>query len=530
MKKVKQVVLGVVLVFLVFNCKAKATEKEWEKIPGLLLDLETVVIGSKNKNVVLVGGRDGVARSDDGGRNWEYGQGISGLKGKVLRILAHPQNQNTFYAVGDSGFYVSLDEGNNWKRVFTITAKNDSCYSAVVLRDRILLGTKKGLFVTRGNSWLWQRVSGKLGDSPIFVLANLPGDPNFVFSLTDTGLFRSQDKGESWSQIFVVHKTDEGVKASEAEEYLPENEEKGFRLNFIQVDPNSPNRVYLATSSGVYKSDDRGDSWSRIITSGLIQQDVKKILVAADSQLFTVTKAGIFGLGRGHWQELSLGLFAQIKDIVDDDGGNIYAATDKGLFRTKFSTALNKDFCFGSIAKYSEAEPSIQQVQQAAIEYAEVQPEKIILWRKLAAKKALLPRLEIGMDIERDRTVSSSIWGTYGSNGASGKYFVGPDDTTRYRNNNWKVSLTWELSDLIWNNEQTSIDVRSRLMVELRDEIVNEVTKLYFERLRVKIELDNLTLAEKKKISEKALRLKELEAYIDGLTGGFFSRNCNKNL
>jgi hypothetical protein len=82
---------------------------------------------------------------------------------------------------------------------------------------------------------------------------------------------------------------------------------------------------------------------------------------------------------------------------------------------------------------------------------------------------------------------------------------------------------------LIWSEDQTSIDVRSRLMVQLRDDVLDEVTKLYFERLRVKMELDNLSFTERKKISEKELRLKELTAYLDGLTGGFFSAQLEKN-
>jgi hypothetical protein len=29
----------------------------------------------------------------------------------------------------------------------------------------------------------------------------------------------------------------------------------------------------------------------------------------------------------------------------------------------------------------------------------------------------------------------------------------------------WNVSLSWDLGELIWNGDQTSIDVRSKLMV-----------------------------------------------------------------
>jgi len=79
---------------------------------------------------------------------------------------------------------------------------------------------------------------------------------------------------------------------------------------------------------------------------------------------------------------------------------------------------------------------------------------------------------------------------------------------------------------LFWSEAQTSIDVRSRLMVELRDDILDEVTKLYFERLRVKMEFDSLSIEDRKKRFEKELKLRELAAILDGLTGGYFSRQC----
>jgi hypothetical protein len=60
-------------------------------------------------------------------------------------------------------------------------------------------------------------------------------------------------------------------------------------------------------------------------------------------------------------------------------------------------------------------------------------------------------------------------------------------------------------------------------MVQLRDDILDKVTKLYFERMRVRMELDNLSFEDRRKRSEKELRLKELTAYLDALTGGYFS-------
>jgi len=178
------------------------------------------------------------------------------------------------------------------------------------------------------------------------------------------------------------------------------------------------------------------------------------------------------------------------------------------------------------LTEYSKDEPGIQEVQKAAIKYAEVDPEKIMRWRKQAAKRALLPHLTVGIDRDNNRTVANSIWG---SSTSGGSYYIGPDDETKYNNKNWGISLTWELGDLIFSDDQTNIDVRSRLMVELRNDVLDEVNKIYFERIRVKMELDNLTIEDRKKRFEKELRVRELTASIDALTGGYFSRSVKLN-
>jgi len=90
------------------------------------------------------------------------------------------------------------------------------------------------------------------------------------------------------------------------------------------------------------------------------------------------------------------------------------------------------------------------------------------------------------------------------------------------------LSLKWDVGDLIFNGDQTSIDVRSRLMVQLRDDILNEVTRLYFELKRLRLELTGADILEGNSRIEKELRAQELEASIDGLTGGFFSRSLDK--
>lgn len=60
-------------------------------------------------------------------------------------------------------------------------------------------------------------------------------------------------------------------------------------------------------------------------------------------------------------------------------------------------------------------------------------------------------------------------------------------------------------------------------MVQLRDDIVNEVTRTYFERRRIQVGLLVSPAKDDHVLLEKELRIQELTALIDGLTGGYFS-------
>ena len=190
-----------------------------------------------------------------------------------------------------------------------------------------------------------------------------------------------------------------------------------------------------------------------------------------------------------------------------DKEENLYLAADKGLYvffqeeRKKLALRLDNPRLI-----LSTPELSIQDIQKEAIKYAEVYPEKISNWRKQARIKALIPELSL----DYDKTVTTALGASYD------RVQVGPRD--------WGLNLKWDLGDLIFSAEQTSIDVRSRLMVQLRDDILNEVTRLYFEYKRLQWELAENTPNTKAK-KEKELRLEELIALIDGLTNGRLSRS-----
>jgi hypothetical protein len=86
------------------------------------------------------------------------------------------------------------------------------------------------------------------------------------------------------------------------------------------------------------------------------------------------------------------------------------------------------------------------------------------------------------------------------------------------------LQLTWELSRLADPGQALSISRERRQLIELRDQVLERVNRLYFERLRLLARLSALTPEQREEQGELELRVDELAAHLDAWTGGMFSK------
>ncbi len=197
-------------------------------------------------------------------------------------------------------------------------------------------------------------------------------------------------------------------------------------------------------------------------------------------------------------------------------------AQEKSTVTVDVKPSEGKKATVKDVLEYFADEPTIQEVQAAAVKYAQVHPDKIRKWRKRARYKAWLPEVSVDIEEERDRAVRwyRSASGT----GEPGYHEMGPHTFDR----KWSAGLDWDLSDLVWNREQYDIEYRSQQMVNLRNDVLDEVTRTYFERRRLQIELLLSPPEDMKERMEQELRIQELAGYIDAYTGGYFSRKLKE--
>jgi hypothetical protein len=87
-----------------------------------------------------------------------------------------------------------------------------------------------------------------------------------------------------------------------------------------------------------------------------------------------------------------------------------------------------------------------------------------------------------------------------------------------------EVEVQWDLSKLIFNPDKLKVSKEISNLVELREEVLTTVNKLYFARRRLQVEVLINPPRTLRQAVHSSLRVDSLTADLDALTGGWFSR------
>ena len=426
-------------------------------------------------------------------------------------IAVDPENPDTLYIGTDRHLHKSSDSGSIWSTVFTCSGEGKGINDIFISSDSVLyIATKNGLYRSSDFGKDWQRIhAGKTSDKRNIKSVAVTDDKKYFYLLLNTGLYEIADNDLLWRKIYPGSDIREQTNGEEEDA----STDDVIVLKKIALD--KKNNLYLSTSKGIFKSSDQGKNWERLNETGLSNHDINFCLVSKidSNKIYAATEGGFFRYlnNEKKWSNIYSGLIAAEIQSLSFNSKNedfLLCLADNSIYKT----VAKKDSLERLYSSFAN-EPSIRAVQEMAVAYAEVHPDKINKWRKGTRLRGLLPKVTFGID--------QSVSDTYEIYTSSTKsyYLIGPHDHT----DGWDLNFTWDLGDLIYNEHQTSIDVRSKLMVQLREDILNEVTRLYFERRRLQIELASSKPATQTQAIEKELRLQELTASIDAFTGGAFS-------
>ena len=261
---------------------------------------------------------DGVYKSMDGGVTWAY----LGLKGTshIGRIVVHPTDPNTVYvaAQGDlwgpnkeRGVYKSTDGGATWTQTLYVnedTGANDIAidpqspnilYATMYQHRRTVFGYNgggpgSGIYRSIDGGAHWSKLTHGLpahGDLGRCALDIYRKNPNIVYAEvqheTLGGVYRSEDKGETWtrmsdtdprpsyfSQIRVDPNSDLRIWLGGVNIYFSEDGGKTFVQNrfervhsdvhAIWIDPANSDHLVIGNDGGVWVTRDSGRAWAHL--------------------------------------------------------------------------------------------------------------------------------------------------------------------------------------------------------------------------------------------------------------------------
>ncbi|WOO42726.1 hypothetical protein [Rubellicoccus peritrichatus] len=202
--------------------------QEWENLnPGAGGQIQQISIDPNvSGRVYYASDMEGNYVSNDSGETWEYtGRDLSSSDNMV--IVVEPGNSNRIYAgLNYSGIDISDDGGATWTNV---DAMNKEPIGEIAIDPK----NSDIIFAGPNSRMRWTKApAAKAG------FRNDPWGKRIVY--------RSKDRGETWEAI----------------EYAKGD---GRRDTFdIRFSPESSDTIFIGGLSGVYRSDDGGDSWKPV--------------------------------------------------------------------------------------------------------------------------------------------------------------------------------------------------------------------------------------------------------------------------
>jgi photosystem II stability/assembly factor-like uncharacterized protein len=248
---------------------------------------------------------DAVYKSYDGGQRWvsqRAGLDDVTISSVVNQFVFDPADNQHLFAATTMGVFETKNAGDNWTKrmdgmkevLMVVTLGLDSTRPGI-----LYAGTSGGVYKSVDQAGHWEKVNNGLVSPAIIkssralnVTATLvdPHEPDTVYAATLEGLYKSTDAATSWVRIgqslqdqmlfsMVVDRTRKGVIYLGGREGIHRSEDGGttwvtlnkglatLNVRSLVQSQTDAKLFYLGTNgSGLYKSEDRGETWESVPT------------------------------------------------------------------------------------------------------------------------------------------------------------------------------------------------------------------------------------------------------------------------
>ena len=169
----------------------------------------------------------------------------------------------------------------------------------------------------------------------------------------------------------------------------------------------------------------------------------------------------------------------------------------------------------------AQGEPTVQAVHKVALQYAALHPEIFKGMRKRSRVQAVLPQLTVRVtsDIDQEDRALTRFDETNS---------LVPQNISATETNGNDLQLyaeaRWKLNESVFNYQETAVMRENRYSAKERQKLLQTVTQVYFERKRALVKLKPSRPGSEAEALAK-LKIAQIEAELDALTGGWFTKN-----
>ncbi len=179
------------------------------------------------------------------------------------------------------GFLYSVDGGHHWRRATPLGEGRRAGTVAAVhpqVTNRVIFGHPNGIHVGEYErtgdilEWSWTDHTGKAGGY-IWDIDFAPSDPDVVYAVSTSGLYRSLDGGLTWDEV---------------------GRHGALFMKTLAVDPLDPDRVYIGSGKGLYVSSDGGSHLTDVTGNIAPELEVQAVAIAkGDAHVYYCNLYGV---------------------------------------------------------------------------------------------------------------------------------------------------------------------------------------------------------------------------------------------
>ena len=309
--------------------KSTDSGKSWRLIKSGMIDdsdVFAVTINPRNAEHIIASACSGIYESFNGGEKWAKIQGIPAQSRRTRDIVQHPSVPGTVYAATTEGFWMTTNGGKSWAlttqrslEINSIAVHPDEPNRVYIATNNygVMVSTDGGKNFTQTNDNFTSRFTYSV--TPDIAQANRLYATTHNTASSGGFFFTSMDGGRTWTQA----------------KGLDINRVSPFAVLQDRVDPN---RMFLGTNVGVFRSLDRGMSWTLLTPPK--PKPVKKPVrargkVAAKAKPVAKPKAEAEkAVEEGPKIIPAFTEKVKVLAFTEDDKNGIFAGTDTGLYRT----------------------------------------------------------------------------------------------------------------------------------------------------------------------------------------------------